>query len=106
MTVENPYKSLLALLILTLITACHGASNEVTLDAPETLVGKDAVIYGNDDRQEVYQHDGDVFGQIADQKLARAAGHDSIELSSVRPCKSGGIPFARVCRRARVQARR
>ena len=75
---ENPYKSLLALLILTLITACHGASNEVTLDAPETLVGKDAVIYGNDDRQEVYQHDGDVFGQIARNATAVLVQSNSI----------------------------
>ena len=78
MTIENPYKSLLALLILTLITACHGASNEVTLDAPETLVGKDAVIYGNDDRQEVYQHDGDVFGQIARNATAVLVQSNSI----------------------------
>ena len=78
MTVENPYKSLLILLILTLITACHGASNEVTLDAPETLVGKDAVIYGNDDRQEVYQHDGDVFGQIARNATAVLVQSNSI----------------------------
>ena len=78
MTVENPYKSLLALLIFTLLTACHGASHEVTLDAPETLVGKDAVIYGNDDRQEVYQHDGDVFGQIARNATAVLVQSNSI----------------------------
>ena len=46
MTVENPYKSLpVLLLFLSTLIACNGASNEVTLDAPETLVGKDAVIY-------------------------------------------------------------
>ena len=78
MTIENPYKSLLILLSLSFIVACNGVSNEVTLDAPETLVGKDAVIYGNDDRQEVYQHDGDIFGQIARNATAVLVQSNSV----------------------------
>ena len=41
-------------------------------------MGKDAVIYGNDDRQEVYQHDGDVFGQIARNATAVLVQSNSI----------------------------
>ena len=85
MTVENPYKSLpVLLLFLSTLIACNGASNEVTFDAPETLVGKDAVIYGNDDRQEVYQHDGDIFLPVSPNTRSKTwQGHGLVARETV-----------------------
>ena len=78
MSVENPYKSLLFTTSLLLLGACNGVANEVTLDQPETLIDKDAVVYGNDDRQEVYQRSGDIFGEIARNATAVLVQSNSI----------------------------
>ncbi|MEC9466871.1 MAG: serine protease, partial [Myxococcota bacterium] len=82
-----PY--ILVTMLFAVFVGCSGGptvSGVAAMTAPQTKPTQDPVIYGNDDRKEVYEHDGDVFGAIA-----RSASAVMVNASSLYVTNQGAV---------------